>query len=172
MRNRSRRLRKFFEVLFFLSPRRRSGERTEERIPRFKLRRAPLNRSEHSTFNIERSTLNEGPKRGRWRFDVECWLLNVFFWFRGAKRARSPGNSLLHPMEEREENGWSIAHCGSFTSGPIINDRCHCSNGDSHCPDVQRRLLLDCLGRRHWFRQSPTVLQRSRLSDRCPGDCR
>ena len=36
---------------------------------------------EHSTFNIELSTLSASPIAFLWMFNVECWLLNVPDWF-------------------------------------------------------------------------------------------
>ncbi len=33
--------------------------------------------SEHSTFNIQRPTLNSRPNESRWKLNVECWTLNV-----------------------------------------------------------------------------------------------
>lgn len=46
-----------------------------------------MNGCEHSTFNIQTSTLNGGSRGDTWIFDVESWMLNVF-------------GRLKHPMPE------------------------------------------------------------------------
>ena len=49
-------------------PQAKAGRR-QAVVARFSL---SMNRGEHSTFNIERSTSKAGPLRTRWMFDVEC----------------------------------------------------------------------------------------------------
>jgi hypothetical protein len=48
--------------------------------------RLPLNPWEHSTFNIELPTSNEGPNVRPWAFEAECCGLNGSSRFRGSRR--------------------------------------------------------------------------------------